>query len=180
MCRKCSQEKPESDFYHYPEQTFRRCKACCYAVQRIRNEAKRKPRKAKADRFWEKVDRSADGCWPFRGAIDQRGYGRFSVRNVSVPAHRVAWELSNGPIRSGLHVLHSCDNPPCCNPSHLRLGTNAENHTEKIAKGRHKYRVTPDVERAIRVLLILGMSKVAVSKRLGIGISSVYVALGAA
>ncbi|MFB9187253.1 HNH endonuclease signature motif containing protein [Dactylosporangium sucinum] len=52
-------------------------------------------------------------------------------------AHRVAWEVANGqPIPDGLQVLHSCDNPPCCNPAHLSIGTQAENMQQMVARGR--------------------------------------------
>lgn len=53
-----------------------------------------------------------------------------------VPTHRVAWELVNGPIPGGLHVLHRCDNRKCQNPAHLFLGTNSDNIADKVAKGR--------------------------------------------
>jgi hypothetical protein len=51
-------------------------------------------------------------------------------------AHRVAWTLANGPIPAGMHVLHTCDNPPCCNPGHLWLGTQADNMADMARKGR--------------------------------------------
>jgi hypothetical protein len=51
-------------------------------------------------------------------------------------AHRRAWELTHGPITDGLHCLHHCDHPPCCNPSHLFLGAPADNVADMVAKGR--------------------------------------------
>ncbi len=52
-------------------------------------------------------------------------------------AHRASWQISFGPIPDGLQVLHTCDNPPCCNPAHLFLGTQLDNIYDMCAKGRH-------------------------------------------
>lgn len=52
--------------------------------------------------------------------------------------HQVAWILTNGPIPPGMGVLHRCDNQPCCNPSHLFIGTQADNVADMVAKGRHR------------------------------------------
>lgn len=52
-------------------------------------------------------------------------------------AHCLVWEYTYGPVPDGLHVLHRCDNPPCCNPEHLFLGTPLDNMRDKVAKGRH-------------------------------------------
>jgi hypothetical protein len=89
------------------------------------------------DRFWSKVQRS-DGCWLWTGASTWQGYGliHHHGRRGMVSVHRLSWTIANGGIPAGLQVLHRCDNPPCVNPDHLWLGTNADNIADKLAKGR--------------------------------------------
>ena len=89
------------------------------------------------DKFWEKVDRS-DGCWIWQGSLNNRGYGQINLDGKRQLAHRVSWEMANGPIESGLNVLHHCDNPPCIRPDHLFLGTSQDNALDMVSKGRHK------------------------------------------
>lgn len=86
-------------------------------------------------RFWIRVDGSAgdDACWPWLGARDPKGYGQAGKR---WRAHRVAMFLTNGPIPPGMFVCHHCDNPPCCNPAHLFIGTVTDNMRDCAAKGR--------------------------------------------
>jgi len=97
------------------------------------------PRRSVEDRLWSSLDKSAGpaGCWPFTGQRMRRGlpYGLIFDRRTR-RAHRVAWELTHGPIPEGLNVLHRCDNPPCCNPAHLFLGTDGDNAADREAKGR--------------------------------------------
>lgn len=96
-------------------------------------------------RFWAKVRRgSSDECWLWTGYIGREGYGyfQFSTKNAR-KAHRVSWELANGPLPpgAGYHgtcVLHRCDVRHCVNPAHLFLGSNADNMADMVAKGRAK------------------------------------------
>ena len=96
--------------------------------------------------FWDRMDRSGGptACWPWRGAIQTRskqghgGYGWFSRGGKVRYAHRHALELTIGRVlEPGEVAMHSCDNPPCCNPAHLRAGTQGDNLRDMAAKGRH-------------------------------------------
>lgn len=91
-------------------------------------------------RFWEKV--SKDGpipahrpelgvCWPWTASRNPHGYGQFIVmrgkRGHPRGAHRVAWELTHGPVPASLDLDHLCRNRSCVNPAHLEPVTNEEN-----------------------------------------------------
>lgn len=113
-----------------------------------------------AERFWASLDRSAgpDSCWAWQRPTDRDGYGEVAVYGQGkMRAHRAAWFYAYGADPVGRFVLHRCDNPRCCNPAHLFLGSAADNHADAMSKGRHSHgerhgrsKLTADVVRALR------------------------------
>ena len=92
-----------------------------------------------ADRLNAKLVRSPNGCLEWTGASLAAGHGHMSRGSQHAgyeSTHRVAWMLEHGPIPDGLFVCHRCDNPPCCDPAHLFLGTAADNSHDMWNKGR--------------------------------------------
>lgn len=85
--------------------------------------------------FWRKVNLSGE-CWMWTSGVSPKGYGLFTIAGKTHRANRYAWELENGPVPSSMLVCHNCDTPGCCRPSHLYLGTAADNQADKVAKGR--------------------------------------------
>lgn len=105
-------------------------------------------------RFWEKVDKNGPipahrpelgPCWLWTAFRAKSGYGDYTPGRAGRDrAHRWAWRLTYGPIPDDKpHVLHRCDNPPCCNPSHLFVGTHADNMADMKQKGRWTPREFP-------------------------------------
>lgn len=94
-----------------------------------------------ADRFWSKVRVGAtDECWPWLGAIGSGGYGMFRRDTRHIRANRMAWILTYGEIPEHMLACHKCDNPPCCNPAHLFLGTFKDNMADMRSKNRQSRR----------------------------------------
>jgi hypothetical protein len=82
-----------------------------------------------------------DECWPWMAYRNESNYGQTRIGgrgSKAVLAHRLSWIVHFGEIPVGMHILHKCDNPPCCNPNHLFMGTNYDNILDRVKKGRSK------------------------------------------
>lgn len=131
--------------------------------------------------FWCDVDVGDDkSCWPWRRYVGKFGYGETRFGGRVMKAHRIAFLFANGFLPEA--VCHSCDNPPCCNPSHLFAGTKSMNNADRHAKGRsagpkgeahaaHKITVTDVVE--IRKMLMRGMTNMEIAAQFNIHNSTV-------
>lgn len=87
-------------------------------------------------RIWPRLVQAGD-CLEWTGSRNEHGYGGLRIDGQLVKAHRFAFELVYGPIPDGMDVCHRCDNPPCCNPVHLFLGTARDNGQDMVRKRRH-------------------------------------------
>lgn len=165
------------------------CEGCAGWFERANNKQKHCSDQC---RFWSKVTVGPDdACWPYNGNRDKDGYGQFSLRPASpgrsarMPqAHRVALAFATSrdvDELTGL-VMHSCDNPPCCNPHHLSEGTHRENAHDRDAKGRTARRggaqcgrskATEETVFAIRERHALGESPASLAVAFGLSESAV-------
>lgn len=120
-----------------------------------------------------------EGCWEWNGTHNGYGYGIFLMPGEKpVRAHRYSYEFYVGPIPTDKIIMHTCDNPPCVNPAHLRIGTKAENNADTAKKRRHNYglshwngRLSNDDVAAIRAS---NESRKALAKRYGVDYSHIW------
>ena len=116
-----------------------------------------------------------ENCWEWQGFRDGDGYGRVSgVRSAPRVASRVAYEAWVGPIPDGMIVCHRCDNPPCCNPAHLFVGTAKANTKDMQDKERgshgelhHWHRLTDEQVHIVRYLATAGMQQRPIARYMG-------------
>lgn len=125
-------------------------------------------------RFWSKVDvQNPEECWEWRGRTSHFGYGLFRDQK----AHRISYKILVGPIPDGLGCLHKCDNPPCCNPHHIFLGTNADNNRDKVEKGRvlkgERHPRSKLTDAQVQEIRSSKETGVAIARRLGVSKSTV-------
>ena len=89
------------------------------------------------ERFYEKIEPEPNsGCWLWIEHLTPKGYGAMSYQGKKKRAHRVSYQIHNGPIPADKMVLHKCDNRSCVNPTHLYLGTHSENMLDMVTRGR--------------------------------------------
>ena len=97
------------------------------------------------ERFYRRIKEADPAiCWLWPGALagghsEETRYGALTFHGKQLYAHRVSWELANGPIPHGMFVCHHCDNPRCVNPNHLFLGSARDNNNDMREKGRWTY-----------------------------------------
>lgn len=132
------------------------------------------------ERFWKKVlMRGLNECWEWVASKNEKGYGYFKLDGKMQKAHREAWQMVFGEIPSNTCVCHSCDNPSCCNPSHLWLGDNSDNVSDRENKRRgiHRFlpgednissKITRAIAENIRIEYANGKTQVSLAKEYGI------------
>lgn len=109
------------------------------------------------ERLWNQVSKGKepDDCWEWVGTTNQKGYGYTALSSSGekngkkLYTHRLAYQLTYGPIPEGMHVCHKCDNPRCCRPDHLFLGTHQENMSDMVSKGRSTKKIPKKTEQKI-------------------------------
>jgi len=137
-----------------------------------------------AERFWAKVDKKgSDECWEWTAHRDKKGYGKINAggqRDRTFYAHRVSYELANGPILKGKFVCHYCDNPGCVNPRHLFSGTQKENIEDAIRKSRFPHgentgssKLTDQDVHEIRQMLSRDISQRVIAKKYEVNHSTI-------
>jgi hypothetical protein len=122
--------------------------------------------------FWAKVlILGPDDCWPFTGSRQRRGYGQFKYQGRNWRANRLALYLTAGKLDED--ALHTCDNPPCCNPSHLYDGDHAANTRDRVDRGRTKVRAEHGMARlseddVAEIRSLQGWTQQAIAERYGV------------
>jgi hypothetical protein len=113
------------------------------------------------DRFFEKIEFIPfHACWEWIGVRNNWGYGYFYENQEKITAHRWSYQRFNGPIPASMVIMHTCDNPGCVRPEHLRLGTKKDNSQDSVKKGRAPKgtkRVSADVRKIIVKAFLAGI-----------------------
>jgi hypothetical protein len=135
-----------------------------------------------AHRLLRKSVSVESGCREWTGWCDGGGYGRVAVDRGMRPAHVVSWEIANGrPVPEGKVIRHSCDNPPCIEPDHLLVGSQAQNVADMFERGRcdrsgernNSAKLTSQAVQAIRAKHAAGQSITSLRREYGVSASQV-------
>ncbi|ULB10691.1 hypothetical protein ORIO_12335 [Cereibacter azotoformans] len=146
------------------------------------------------EKFWKSVHiGSPDQCWPWTGSLTEKGYGRFKVYGGMKRANRMAWEIENNEFLGSRMARHSCDNPACCNPSHLLPGSAQDNVDDMMTRGRHaphspgrmagernpRAKLTAEDVAQVRDLVAAGLTDSQIGDRFGVSCTSIrHIRLG--
>lgn len=135
-----------------------------------------------ADRFWSRVTNTSDpnACWEWQGKRERKGYGRKKYDGNMHLAHHIAWHLTYGVFPTE-DLLHSCDNPPCVNPNHLREGSHYDNvrdrqEKQRQARGdRHPFSILSEADiPIIRQRLAAGHKMTEIAPDFNIGSTAIF------
>lgn len=128
------------------------------------------------------VANKENGCWEWFGSRSRKGYGFIRHKKRLWQTHRFVWFALHGDIPSGMYICHKCDNPRCCNPEHLFLGTSSENAKDAFSKNRRIARrgelnggskLNDAKVREILSMLKSGEKKRTIARRFGIGVDTI-------
>jgi len=138
----------------------------------------KKPRKPRAvrppeERFWERVNVNGE-CWEWTARLNKHGYGLFYVGQDNILAHRWIYAHLNGPITSSEWVLHSCHNPACVRPEHLRVGTPHDNSMDMVDADRQPRSLPHDAVIDIRNRVTAGERQAALAREYGVSRQVIY------
>jgi len=190
LCNKCKTPKPAKEFNKdnsRPDLLKTFCKACCKNAHTLRNkkiELGIPTTKSLLEKFESKFTKGPN-CWEWQGGLFKaQGYGKFNKKGKTSYAHRVSFELYNGPIGLNKDVCHSCDNRVCVNPAHLFLGSRKDNMQDASKKGRTAKnhgtksgmaKLTEDQVKIIRQELIIKQtSATKLARQYGVSRSTIY------
>ena len=133
-------------------------------------------------RFWNytNTDVEGDECWEWMGSVNSDGYGDLKIEGRAKKAHRLSYELAYGEVPRGKKVCHTCDNRKCVRPDHLFVGTDADNHADRNAKGRQakgekhgRAKLTEDDVVEIKMRLAAGESRGQIARDFGVDTAAV-------